>query len=321
KSRCTEYLKIRLYQHCTFSFTLITENIVFVEQYCYRYRAERNDLPVIKYHSGSQPYSQLDFSINVIWDYALAAEQDNMVGTTEAIWNSKILNIYRTDQRYQSGQRQLESIRNSHSQETIDILAVTAKFYVSEPLVKSLEIKGKNGTKEYKKVRIAIINPISQAAILRAIADSSPPEEIKQELEEWSWERHNSTKLFADVYRTITYIQDCNNLGGKFHLRLYSSHSSCAFLRTDEAIFLEQYFYGRGRTYQEGLVLGKEYPIFEFQECKDTYSSDLTEQRLIKSHFNVIWTAYSIPFEEYLEKDHQKEFERNLSSLKVELAG
>ncbi len=172
----TEFLQIKLYEHCPFSFIFITNNELFVEQYCYRDHSKLDSIPIIKYNSSSPQYAQFRFSIEAIWNKAIGTDVSEFrVGTAGAINKTKTKSIFRFDQRGMCGNRELESIKKSSKDRAVDILAITGKFFMQNSSLNSFmipTISENIDRKTGRHVRIAIINPISQQGILRAIADS-----------------------------------------------------------------------------------------------------------------------------------------------------
>lgn len=319
-----DFLQMRLYEHCPFSFMFITESELFIQQYGYRDHRKKSVIPFIKYLSDTPQYSELQYSFETIWKYARSTKesQDN-VGTATALIQSKIKNIYIKEQRRELGNRQneciAECIKNVKPGETINILAITGKFYVTNyDIFKTLrQAASKENDDKVITVKLAIINPISQQAILRGVADSSPANRIREVLTSWSWEKHRISKLYQDIHRTIDSIELWKEKCA-FEIHLYSSSISCALLLTPSSKFIEQYVYGRSKKYREGLALGGEYPVFEY-ETLESEKEEKVEQEILTSTFDVVWDNYSIKVEDYRNADEEMNFNRNLDRLLEEL--
>ena len=166
-------------------------------------------------------------------------------------------------------------------------------------------------------VRLAIINPVSQQAILRGVADSSHPKKIGETLKGWSWAKHRNSRLYQDVHRTIDEMEPWKEECA-FDIHLYSSAISCALLLTPKSKFIEQYVYGRSEKYREGRALGGEYPAIEY-ETRENERGEKIEQEILSSTFDVIWDYYSIKAEDYRKVDEEIEFNKNLDRLLEEL--
>lgn len=320
KNNPQQFLQLRLYEHCPFAFMFATETEIFVEQYCYRDHTKRVALPLIKYLSDTPQYSELLYSFNIIWEHAGLGEMlPHHIGTAAAIEEARIKNIFRREQRGLLAKREIECLDSTRPGDVVNILAITGKFYVSFPAFETLRnIASRREGQESVKVRFALINPVSQQAILRAVADSSPAEQLRKTLCSWTWERHKNSRLYVDVHQTIHEIELWKNKRCSFELRLYSGSIACALLLTPNSAFIEQYLYGRSRQFQEGLVLGGEYPVFEYA-MPESESEDRIEQEILSSTFNAIWNSYSISRDEYENCNKEEEFNKNLTRLLEEL--
>ena len=309
-----EYLQARLYEHCPFSFIFATDSEAFIEQYYYRDHTKRVNLPVIQYSKNSLQYGEIKNSLKEIWNHATTKNfSEHHVGVSEAIEESDICNIYIRDKRNFLGRRQHECVFEAPPGSIIKILSISGRFYTTHPMLEALRKISTNG-KERGKVQFALINPVSSQAILRAVADSYPPEKISQCLGCWTWEKHNESALYSDVHQTIRELNRWKENGCNFEIHLYSCSISCALLITPSSIFIEQYMYGRSRVFQEGHVLGGEYPVFEFAMPKDDETEQI-EQEMLLSSFKVIWDSYSIELNKYDQKNEEDVFHKNLESL------
>jgi hypothetical protein len=319
------YLQVRLYEHCPFAFSFATEADVFVEQYDYRDQSKPPALPLINYQSGSDQYKEQMFSLDVIWRHARPAETLDHVGTATAIREARVANIFRRDQRATLTKRQVTAIRQA-TEGSIDILAISGRFYTSNPIVApelqkvSRPTKVANGDiRPPVPVRVAIINPVSQQAILRAVADGSPPEQVGDQLRLWNWSLHQQSDLYTDARTTASTLYSWSQQREcAIQVRAYSSSVACMILQTDRHAFIEQYMYGRSKAFQPGFNLGGEYPVIEYDVSK-TDAGEMVEHQVIAATFEMIWNFYSVPWDEYVLRDEKQEFELNLGRLLAEL--
>jgi hypothetical protein len=317
------FLQARLYEHCPFAFMLITEAELYVQQYDYRDHRTKSVMPFIKYLHDTQQYNELEYSFETIWKYAASVRpSEHNVGTAAAIEQANLKNIFRKRQRRSLGGRQTECIVECRDYlnpgDTIDILAITGNFYVSDfETFKTLrEMAAKGEGSKGITVRLAIVNPVSQQAILRAVADSSPTTQIGEYLKSWSWTKHKNSELYQDAHRTINVVRGWMDQCS-FQIRLYSSSISCALLLTPRSKFIEQYVYGRSTQFREQRALGGEYPVFEY-EMSEGEGVEKIEQEILSSTFDVIWDHYSIEVDDY-KVDEEEEFKKNLQRLLEEL--
>jgi hypothetical protein len=322
----TPYLQVRLYEHCPFAFVFATESDVFVEQYDYRDQSKPAALPILDYQSGTAQYREQMFSLEVIWKHARPAEFVDAVGTATAIREARLKNIFRRDHRTRLTKQQATAIRAATG-ESIDILAISGHFYVSNPNVapelQRISRAGKLPSGEdcpAVPIRVAVINPVCQQAILRAVADASPPELVGKQLRSWTWENHQQSDLYKDARKTANTLYSWNKqMGCRIHVKVYSSSIACMILQTDEHAFIEQYMYGRSKAFQVGFNLGGEYPVLEFDVSK-VDGKEMVEHQVIAATFEIIWNFYSVPWEHYVTRDEKVEFELNLARLLEELS-
>lgn len=307
----SKFLEARLYKHCPFSFIFGTNNEVFVEQYYYRDHQRRGNIPLFRYKGSSSQYTHFKNSYNTIWKNTDVKEfLPHHVGVAKAINSSKLINIFRREERDALSKTERDNIRDSKCGSQISILAVTGKHFVTNPpyrsLIRDLSSAEKTDCLDF---RMLIANPVSQQAILRAVSDSTDITEIGNYLKSWNWEKHRRSQLYTNVHDTIEQINILINNGNSIKLRLYNTAISCSLIIAEKSIFIEQYSYGRSIAFGGGRVLGGEYPVFEFaREEKPSI-----EEEVIISHFDVIWNNFSIPYDIYLSKtDEENEFKRNL---------
>ena len=313
----SQFLQLRLYEHCPFSFLFLTKKVVFVEQYYYKDPTKENSLPLIKYNSDSSQYDGLRGSLETIWEHA--APELIKVGTSIPIEKARIRNIFREDNRTELTERQKESIENAQKG-TVDILAISGNHYVNhDPTLNALlKIASQEDGKESTKVRFALVNPVSQQAILRAVADSHATKKIKESLCNWNWKTHKLSRLYMGVHQTVQSIVDLKKTGYSFELRLYSSSIACALLLASDSAFIEQYLYGRSKKLQGRQLLVREYPLIEYGVSK-SQADNKTEQETISCTFEIVWEHYSITYDEYKNRKEEDEFNKNLSRLREEL--
>jgi hypothetical protein len=323
-----EFVQVRLYEHCPFAFMLATEfatqSHVFVEQYDYRDQKRPAAMPLINYESGTSQYEELMFSLGVIWDNACQTELLEEAGTAPAIREAQIKNIFRGEQRALLTKRQIGAIQRA-SGESIDILVISGKFYTSNPNV-ARELQrvsrpdGPSPRVPVVPVRFALINPVSQQAILRAVAEGCHPEEVGEQLRNWNWALHQQSNLYTDARNTAHTLVTWNEQRGcQISVRLYSSAVACMLLKTDSHVFIEQYMYGRSKAFQPGFNLGGEYPVIEYELSETNDGAEMVEHQIISATFEMIWKFYSTSWEAYLKLNHHKEFEANLAQLRTEL--
>jgi hypothetical protein len=239
--------------------------------------------------------------------------------------------------------REIESIVNACESRsgtggpTVDVLAVSAKFYL-RALLADRKLLEKFSVAPGPVMRCALVNPVSQQAIMRAIADEVPPDEIPAALEGWSWDRHRDSSLYNDVRESMRHIDHFNHehRNGQVHtgpkdgsestsgqdrimLRLYSSAIARAMTRTSDAVFVE-YLYGRGREFKSGTPLGREVPIVEYRlRTEERENQQRNPQDILLATFDVIWDSYSIDAATYSLRNEESEFEKNLERLREEL--
>lgn len=319
-------LAARLYEHCPFAFVFITETTALVQQYSYHPSNTVSQLPVIEYSHASKEYREIHESLTTVWEHAHDPTSLFDVGVARAIQYAAVRNIYAHDQRETLGHRQTEAIRATRDPNTVDIVSLTGKFYrrvlrENPPILEPVKSP---------RVRMALVNPVSQQAILRAVADSRPTAKVRATLAEWSWEQHEKSTLYSDIVTTVAEVEQLNmqlaaaaSIAPKadrerlakriqpqgVELRFYSSSTACSLLLASDSIFIEPYIYGRDS--QVG-ALGH-LPVFEVEASRSV------DARLLTSTFEAIW-SYSIGLDEYRGRDPEAEFEANLRRLQKELS-
>lgn len=306
-----DFLQIRFYGHCPFSFMFITEEDIFVEQYYYQNKPSGESPAVVQYAKRSPKYGVLKQSFDLIWKNA--KPEPITTGTAVPIDKAGIENIFREDQRDELSHRQVFCIEKV-KEGAIDILAISARHYVDPNKAVHhalLKVCSKDRKPAPVKVRIAVVNPVSQQAILRAVADDQTETDIRNHLRQWDWRKHKMSDLYLDVTRTRYRINNWKK-EHSVELRLYSSSVAYALLLTPTAMFMEQYIYGR--TKQDEKILRGEYPVIEFNTCNGR-----TERDIVASSFQRVWEYFSISGEEYGEDSEEDEFQANLLSLQKEL--
>jgi hypothetical protein len=262
---------------------------------------------------------------------------DSTVGTAKAIEQSKLRNIFRKEDRRDQllTSRQIEAMKNAikntnaDCRDTVDIMAISGRFYFAYPASDSMRELGRD-TKV--RVRVAVVNPTSQQAILRAIADTVAPDKVEEGLHSWDWEQHRKTDLYRDVEHTIGAVERWHGDGiNNIDLRLYSSSLACALLLTAEGSFIEQYLYGRSEAFAKGRHLGGEYPVMEYRTKTDTdepggvhvllsEAGEPVEEEILTTTFEIVWRSFSVGANEFKHVNHEEEFNRNLTRLREELS-
>jgi len=184
-------LQVHLYEHCPFFFAICTDKQIFVEQYDYRNQSLAAALPLIAYENGTPQYKELEYSLKRTWEHADQGKEykRNDVGTASAINGSGLKNIFRRDDRKLLTEREIEAVL-ACERDRVDIMAISGKFYRDSDCIRQIS-KPPTG----KLVRLAIVNPVSQQAILRAVADQRAPDEVRAELQQWTWTKHKETQL------------------------------------------------------------------------------------------------------------------------------
>jgi glucose-1-phosphate thymidylyltransferase len=288
-------LDIKLCSSGCSAFQFITDSVAFVEQYCYRKSKERA-MPVIEYSSASACHMEIADSFQTGWEHARRAELErHLVGVAEAADESKLGNIYRGEKdRPKLTNRQRLVLSEAAPGDIIDIQAISARFYLqtAEPDIENA--LGESGRKA--KLRVLVANPVSRTAIMRAVADSVPIEEIGKRLPGWTWSDHRRSRLYVDVSSTIRNVQNLMLQGKDIDLRLTVSEMPCSMMLSPHCLFVEQYSYGRSRNYDRERTLGGEYAVFEY-ECTERQRT--SEERIHRSAFEVLWDSYSISLESY----------------------
>lgn len=327
RSAESEYLQVRLYHHGSFAFQFISDTSAFIEQYSYRDHSTQPSFPLIQYRTGTEQYKELFYSYSKIWSKAHSANlRPHDLGIAQGIENSQIKHIFRHDARDLLGRRQMACFNQAQQDDVINIQSISGRFYSREPALEmiqnlSLPWTQSDTNSQGARIRLLIMNPLSQQAILRAIADTQP-ESITVRLRQWDWTQHTRSRLYADIGETIRQVKRLIDTGGNIELRLSSGTISCSLVLTEDAAFIEQYIYGRSERYYRGIVLGGEYPVFEYKMNRDN-ANWTTEEEILRSSFEVVWEHLSIGLSEYegLEShsSYQQLFERNLDALLAEM--
>jgi hypothetical protein len=330
KTQESDYLQVKIYDHGSFAFQFISDTSAFVEQYSYRDHGNSPSLPLIYYKSNTHQYKELFYSYSTTWDNAHPSLlQPYDLGVASGIENAQIKNIFRHDARDPLGRRQMECLRGARDGDVIDIQVISGRFYSREPALEVIQNASLPRSEDNDaasslgaRIRLLIMNPVSQQAILRAVADTQP-ESIDVRLKQWDWGQHTRSRLYADIGETIRQVKRLMDAGCNIELRLSSGTISCALILTEDAAFIEQYIYGRSERFYRGIVLGGEYPVFEYKTNRDR-ASWTTEEEILRSSFQVMWQHLSIKLEEYENKELNNElqtlFEQNRSALLSEMS-
>jgi hypothetical protein len=314
------FLQVKLFDHSSFGFSFITNSAVFTEQYGYIDPAKRGSLPLIKYERGTDAYAHFLHSFNVRWENARVGRLANYeVGFAEGVQNAGIMNIYRHNVRHQLGLRQIECIGDAKPGDVVCIQAITGKFYTQSTaanIIRDISYPPPDGDGKAVTIRILIINPVSQQAILRAVADSGPQDQMGTALKEWSWELHRKSPLYTDATQVMRFCGDLQKLGCHIELRLTPAPLTSSLLLTPCSAFIEQYVYGRSKRLQKGIVLGAEYPVLEF-DMKKAEVEDKVEQEILRTAFDVMWNQFSVKLADYKESTQEQDFRTSLSLVRA----
>jgi len=312
------FLQVKLYEHSAFGFFFIAHTSVFAEQYCYLDYSKRGSLPLIKYGRGTEAYTHLSHSYDLLWKGARAGRLANYeVGIAEGAQNARIVNIFRHNARHELGMRQIDSIGCAKPGETVYIQAITGKFYTQPTalnVIRNISLPDKDG--KAVTIRFLIVNPVSQQAILRAIADSGPQDKMGTALKEWDWERHRNSPLYTDATQVMRFCGSLQKLGCKVELRLTPAPLTSSLLLTPNSAFIEQYVYGRSERLQKGVVLGAEFPVLEF-DMREIETEDKVEQEILKAAFDVMWSLFSVSLDDYQESTQEQNFYASLSLVRA----
>ncbi|HEU4560723.1 MAG TPA: hypothetical protein VFS20_22915 [Longimicrobium sp.] len=318
RAESSEFLELRLYEHGSFAFTVVTDEHALIEQYCYRDHTLAPAFPLIQYPRKSQSYKQLQYSFEVMWQYARPVDLAlRGVGTARSVHYARIRNIYRHDDRASLGERELESIRNAQPGQMVRIGAITARYYLRDAR-ETLHDLTSPGARQVS-VRLLIINPVSEAAIVRAITESGEPARVRDALNNWDWTRHRRSPLYHDATNTLETVLRLRQRGHSIELRLTPVAPTCAILQTPDAAFVEQYLPGRSRRFERGGVLGGEYPVFEFAAPLAGEEKTM-EEDLLDGTFDLLWDHLSLSVDDYHAIDDERQFATNLKMLKASLA-
>lgn len=309
-----DFLRLRLFEHCPFSFVFFTNTTAFVEQYYYKTRTKNVPFPLIEYSQDSAHFNEVRRSLEVIWENGY--EELPAVGTAIPLIKAGVKNIFRVDERRNQAKRQIRRISETE-EGTIDVLTITGRHYVNDSdTVSALK---EAASRQNVSVRLAILNPISQQAIFRSIADIAVTDKrIRKSIAEYDWEIHRKSRLYRRVYDTIREIQNWTDEGLAVELRLYSSSAGSALLLTPNAAFAGKYVYGRSKRLEGQAELQSEYPMFEF-DAASCETNIKTELEILECTFRVIWNYYSVAVDDFLKNDDEAEFNKNLKSLQAEL--
>jgi glucose-1-phosphate thymidylyltransferase len=321
ESSASAVLQVRQYQHGSFGFQFITESFAILEPYTYRDQRGDATIPAVRYKRSARSYEPISHSYELVWKHAEPARMDQApAGVGQGLRESLLIGIYRQGQRALLGDRQRQVLRHSRGGDLISIQALSGRFYMHPPMIESIE----QATKDIgrgAKIRLLIMNPTSRSAILRAVADRTPIEEIGRVIHNWTWDNHRFSSLYIDVHSAIQAVKNLREADRDIELRLSAADLSCAMLLARDAIFIEQYAYGRSRNYGGGVVLGGEYSVFEYSRGHNGLTT--SEERILESAFEVLWDSYSISAEEYLERVEARQeeagFIREIEALLAQL--
>lgn len=311
REEAQRYVNVRVYEHGSFAFTFASDTSIFIEQYLYRDHSQPSAMPVLEYGSSSPAYKALSESVRVIWDYGTPPDiNGHHVGVARALREAQIRNIYREDERHELGRRQIKCLRSVEGA-TVSIMAITGRFYTSGYALDALQ-RASRASKDRQpvSVRILLLNPVSAQAILRAVADARRKGNALDKLSGWSWDEHKESDLYQDSRVAIRRIKELQDDGCDVELRLTSANLTCAMFVTPRHAFVEQYIYGRSDP--EALVLGGEYPVFEYA----LDGNEGVEKDVLNSSFEVMW-SFSMESEKFEQVEQKSKFETNFAALEA----
>lgn len=308
-----EIFQARFYEHCPFSFILLTNTTSFIEQYFYhkpvgrsKYKAE--SFPLIEYGFESSKYNLINHTFDTMWKNA--NDERISVGTAIPFEEAKVKNIFRVDKRNEESIEQSKAIKNTQVG-TIDILAIAAKHYIEDNNFGEaiLDIP-----KEVV-VRMALLNPVSKQAIYKSLTDRFDLIDIKQKILEYTWEKHRTSRLFSNSIGTLEAIKKWNKQGSQIEIKYYSSVST-RFLITENYFFVGKYTFGRSSKFLRLNELKAEFPVIQFERTTQNKS---IEQEIVENTFEIIWDCFSCKIDLSNEQELEGRFKTNLEEIIDEL--
>lgn len=314
----SEFLELRLYEHSSFAFMVLTDEHALIEQYCFRDHTLAPAFPLIQYPRRCQSYKQLQYSFEVMWEHAQPVDRAlRKVGTAKGVDFARIRNIYRYDDRATLGERELEAIRNTPPGQLVRIAAITARFFLRDAL-DTLQKLTRPGPRQIC-VRLLIVNPVSEAAIVRAITENGESANVREVLDRWDWSRHRNSALYHDATHTLDTVLRLCNRKHSIQVRLTPVAPSSSILQTPEAAFVEQYLLGRSPRRERGGILTGEYPVFEFAAPVGSEEKSL-EEELLDATFDLLWEHLSLSVDDFRALDDEVQFDAHLKMLKASLS-
>ena len=283
-------LEVKLYNSSPSCNLMISDNFAFVEQYHYREEITSGSMPVMQYNINSQVGKEMASHFNFVWKRArniTSYIKEKSIGAAEAINDSKILNIYL--------ERNLLTERLEHIIEkvpgTIIIMGISLSSYIKAGsiLMKSLGMgEMEEEAKLKRKVRILLINPLSQQAKYRAARESNHP------YQEYTFDVHADHRLYNDTMGSIREINRLTKLKSPIEGGVYSSAPSCFIFLNEDSVFIEQYHYGQKEEAKKikETILSRVVPVIE-------YSKESTVYSLMKDHLDYVWKECSLSLEEF----------------------
>src|SRR5271157_4299981 len=310
-------LEARLYQHGSFAFQFITDSFALVEQYTYHDHAGGKQMPILQYRRYSGAYEKLANGYEIMWTSARIPQGDELkVGVGKALRESRLTGVFRQDDRNLLTIREKQVLTTCRPGDIVAIQALSGRFYMQQ-IIGDIE-KAASPSGRSAKIRFLVINPVSRGAILRAVADSTPIEDIRSALRNWTWEKHTACNLYNDVDTAIRRVEALMAGECDVEIRLSASDLPFAMLLTSDSLFVEQYALGRSKSFVKGLVLGGEYAVNEHE--RGGYSSVTSEERILESAFEVLWDSCSMSAKRYLKDVNKRDsFEAELTTLLAQL--
>jgi hypothetical protein len=245
-----DFLQYELYEHCPFSFIFMTDTTAFVEQYYYKKKSKGVSFPLVEYSHDSPHFNELQKSVEIVWENAY--KELPSVGTAVPLKRAGIKNIFRVDKRGEQARRQIECIKETKAG-TVDILSITGRHYVNDP--DAIFALREAALRKGVRVRFALLNPVSQQAIFRAIADASVTDKVRTIIANYDWAHHKHSRLYQRVHYSIGEIQNWKEEGLAIDLRLFSCSSGSALLLTSNSSYAGKYGYVRSKRLHVQAVL------------------------------------------------------------------
>lgn len=283
-------LEVKLYNSSPNCNLMLSDNFAFVEQYHYREEITYGYMPVMQYNINSQVGKEMVGHFNFVWKnarYIKSYINERNIGTAEAIKDSEILNTYlNRDMLTERLEYIIENVPGD-----IVVMGISLSSYINPGSILMSRLWMEEQLK--RKVRILLINPLSQQAKFRAAKESNHP------YKEYTFDIHADHRLYNDTMDSVREINRLTKLKSSIEGKVFSSSPSCFIFLNEESVFIEQYHYGQieeAKKLKE-TVLSRVVPVIEYSKESIVYS-------LMKDHIHYVWEECSISLEEFdKEKD------------------